>query len=106
LRGGRQDRRTLAVIWGGFTRLTQMGFPPGYPLVQIPNLPLIIGLAAWLLSRGIHGTDHSVALAVAYLAFAVWAYGELLDGVNLFRRLLGLGLLIAIALHLASLIRH
>jgi hypothetical protein len=99
-------RATLAAGWRGFKRLTQAGFPPSYPIAQFPNLPLIVGLVAWLVSRGIHGTDHSVALAIAYLGLAVWAYLELLEGLNLFRRLLGLGFLIAIALHLASLIRQ
>jgi hypothetical protein len=33
---------------------------------------------------------HAYAMAIADLGIAIWAYGELTQGVNWFRRLLGL----------------
>jgi hypothetical protein len=76
--------------WHAFKRLTQLGFPPRYPIVQFPNLPLIIAFAAGLASKSLHGADHRYALAIAYLGMTVWAYEELANGVNWFRHLLGL----------------
>jgi hypothetical protein len=40
-------------------------------------------------------------MAISYLAMTIWAYAELTDGVNWFRRLLGLGYVISTAAHLA-----
>jgi hypothetical protein len=40
-------------------------------------------------------------MAISYLAMTIWAYAELTDGVNWFRRLLGLGYVISTAVHQA-----
>ena len=65
----------------------------GYTVGQFPNPPLIaavIGLiASWVLSSG--STAYALARAVFYVGLAVWAWLELSDGVNGFRRLLGAG---------------
>jgi hypothetical protein len=98
--------RALASARRKHARFAEMSFPQSYPLLQVPNAPLIVGLLALLIASALRGDAHSVALAVAYLGLAIWAYLELLDGANLVRRLLGLVVVIAIALHLASLIRH
>ena len=44
--------------------------------------------------------------AVSYLAMAVWAYAELVDGVNWFRHLLGLAYVVSTAVHLAAALGH
>jgi hypothetical protein len=88
-----------------YRRLAKLSFPQAYPIVEFPNAPLVVGLAALLLAGATHHDARSIALAVAYLALGIWAYLELLDGANLFRRLLGLIVIVAIALHLARLIR-
>jgi hypothetical protein len=69
-------------------------------LGQMPNLPILVWLAATLLkliptSDSIHiGLD-----AVAFGSLFTWAWQELFEGVNYFRRALGLVVLIgAIAL--------
>jgi hypothetical protein len=63
----------------------------GYTVGQFPNAPLIFGLvgllASWILSSG--STAYGVARAVFYIGVAVWAWLELSDGVNGFRRILG-----------------
>jgi len=63
----------------------------GYTVAQFPNLPLgtaLAGLAlSWILSSG--STAHAVARAVFYVGLGVWAWLELTDGVNGFRRVLG-----------------
>jgi hypothetical protein len=76
--------------WLAFKRLTELGFPRRFPIVQFPNLPLIVAFLAAEAGTLMHGTGHSYAVSVAYLATAIWAYQELVDGVNWFRHLLGL----------------
>jgi hypothetical protein len=53
-----------------------------------------------------HGVGHREALAVSYVAMAIWAYEELIDGVNWFRHLLGLVYVVSTVTHLAMAIRH
>jgi hypothetical protein len=84
-----------------FRRLTQLSWPRRYPLVQFPNAPLILAFLGGQAAHFLHGTPHSYASAVSYLAMIVWAYEELTHGVNLFRRLLGLGYSISTLVHLA-----
>ena len=35
-----------ASVWSSFKRLTEPGFPRRFPIVQFPNLPLIIAFLA------------------------------------------------------------
>jgi hypothetical protein len=92
--------------WHAFKRLTQLSFPRSYPIAQFPNAPLIIAFASGLLAHHTHGREHAYAQAVSYLALAIWAYLELFDGVNTFRRLLGLTYTISTAVHLANALHH
>ena len=75
--------------WRAFKHLTTLGYPRRFPVVQFPNLPLIIALVAGHTSRYFGGVGHAYVLAVAYLAMTIWAYEELARGTNWFRRLLG-----------------
>jgi hypothetical protein len=79
----------LARVWLAFKRLTELGFPRRFPVVQFPNLPLIVAFLAGQAGRFVHGGEHSYTVSVAYLAMTIWAYEELTDGVNWFRHLLG-----------------
>jgi hypothetical protein len=92
--------------WRWFKRLTQLSFPPSYPIVQFPNAPLILAFASGLLADHSHSREHAYAQAVSYLAMAIWAYLELFLGVNAFRRLLGLAYTISTAVHLANALHH
>ena len=70
-------------------------------IAQMPNLPILVWLAATLLQLfpfSISGNIHSGLDAVAFGALFTWAWQELFQGVNFFRRSLGLViLLVAIA---------
>jgi hypothetical protein len=92
--------------WRAFRRLTQLSFPRSYPIIQFPNAPLILAFASGLVAQHSHGPEHADAQAVSYLAMAVWAYLELFEGVNTFRRLLGLAYTASTAVHLASALHH
>jgi len=88
-------------LWQGYKRLTQIGFPRRFVIVQFPNAPLIVAFIAGEVGRYTHGSGHAYASALSYLALAIWAYLELAEGVNWFRRLLGLGYAISTTVHLA-----
>jgi hypothetical protein len=68
-------------------------------IIQRPNLPIFIWTLASLLK--LFFTTGIINLGLEMIAFASlfsWAWGELFEGVNYFRR--GLGLLVIIALNL------
>jgi hypothetical protein len=87
--------------WLAFKRLTTLGFPRRFPIVQFPNAPLIIAFLASQAAAHIHGASHAYASAASYLAMIIWAYEELVDGVNWFRHLLGLAYVIILVVRVA-----
>src|SRR4029077_15923962 len=87
--------------WLAFKRLTTVGFPRRFPIVQFPNLPLIVAFLAGEAGRFVRGGEHSFAASVSYLALTIWAYEELVHGVNWFRRLLGLAYVIVLMVRVA-----
>lgn len=94
--------RALVSTVRAFQRLTQVSFPRSYPIVQFPNAPLILAFASGLVAHNSRRRVHADAQAISYLAMAVWAYLELFQGVNAFRRLLGLAYTISTVVHLAA----
>ena len=89
---------TIAKLW----RRGQAGWPRGFPIAQFPNPPLLFALAGWGLAAVAGGTAHDVGRAVFTLGLAVWALEEAVGGVNWFRRVLGVGVLVWIVAGLAS----
>lgn len=66
-------------------------------IAQPPNLPLIVGLTATLLQLALtSGKLHTVLDLIAFGALFTWAWQELFDGVNYFRRALGLVVLVSL----------
>jgi hypothetical protein len=90
-----------AAAWSWFKRLTQLGWPRSFPIVQFPNALLILAFLAGQVAGRVHGQGHADASAISYLALTVWAYEELVDGVNWFRHLLGFVYVTSTAVHLA-----
>jgi hypothetical protein len=76
----------------------------GYTVVQLPNPPLWVALAAflvaWLTDDGSAIDD--LARAISYVALTVWAYEEAANGVNGFRKALGIGALVLIVVAVAQ----
>ena len=95
------DRQRKASLWLTFKRLTEFEFPRRFPIVQFPNLPLIVALLAGAVGAFLDGGERSYATAVSYLALTIWAYEELVHGVNWFRRLLGLAFVIFLIMRVA-----
>jgi hypothetical protein len=83
-------------------RRGQRGWPANFPLVQVPNAPLLGALGAWLIATLTHGSVHSYARAAFYVGLAVWAWQELVDGANWARRLLGAAGLVYIVIKIGA----
>jgi hypothetical protein len=86
----------IAAAW----RRGQEGWPSRFVLVQVPNLPLIVALTGSVVDGLANGRTADYADAVSRLAFAVFAYLELIDGANWFRRLLGAAVLVELVITL------
>lgn len=66
-------------------------------LAQAPNLPLLVGLSATLLQYILpDGKPHTALALIAFGALFTWAWQELFEGVNYFRRALGLIVLVSL----------
>jgi hypothetical protein len=78
-------------------RRGQEGWPRRYPLVQLPNAPLLLALGGGALARSPRETARRAGEAVRVLGMLCWAAGELARGANAWRRLLGAGTLAALA---------
>ena len=65
----------------------------GYVVAQVPNLPLVLALVAVVAGRIFTegSTAWGISRAVFFTGLAIWAYLELVEGVNGFRRVLGAG---------------
>jgi len=73
----------------------QRGWPARFPVVQLPNAPLLAAGAGWLAEKA---TGSGYARAVFLAGLAVWAWQELTDGANWLRRVLGAAALVYVVL--------
>jgi hypothetical protein len=92
------DTDRLRALWDR----AQRGWPRDFPLVQFPNAPLLVAIAAWVVAKLTSGAAHDASRAVFTAALATWAVLELARGSNWVRRVLGAVVLASIA---AGLIR-
>jgi hypothetical protein len=80
---------TLVEWW----RRGQAGWPRRFPVAQFPNAPLLLALAGQRVA-GVGDADGVVRAAgrsVFMFGLGVWGWQEASEGVNWFRRLLGVG---------------
>ena len=70
--------------------------------MQFPNLPLIVAFLAGEAGKLVDGAAHTYSASVSYLAMTIWAYEELVHGVNWFRHLLGLAYVIIVVVRVAN----
>jgi hypothetical protein len=82
-------------------RRGQAGWPQRFPVVQAPNPPLLLALAARGAATRTSGSTRAIGHAVSTVGIAVWAWQETTSGVNWFRRLLGAGMLARLTVGLA-----
>ena len=88
----------MADLW----RRLQVGWPSRFPIVQFPNPPLLLAFGGWGLAAVTSGTAHDVGRAVFIIGLGVWAWAEMVSGVNWLRRLLGAGALVWLVAALAG----
>jgi hypothetical protein len=86
-------------------RVARWQWPARFPLVQFPNPPLLVALAASAATPLAHGAAHRAARSLFFLSLGVWAYEEARHGDNWFRRLLGLGFCAYLIADLANALR-
>src|SRR5829696_3115910 len=106
----RGDRRALARVASVTERSTleerwrrgQRGWPASFPLVQFPNAPLLVALAALPVAAVTDGSVHAYARAAFYAALGAWAWEELASGVNWVRRVVGAGGLVYVVLRIGG----
>jgi hypothetical protein len=91
------DMRTVE-LW----RRGQAGWPPRFPIAQLPNPPLLVALAGWGLSATTDGPAHRAGRVLLIAGIAVWASLEVSDGANWFRRGLGVAGLVWVAVRVAG----
>ena len=64
----------------------------GYTIGQTPNLPLIVVIVAAMVGRiteqGL--VTNRIAGSVFFVSLSIWSYLETFEGVNAFRRVLGI----------------
>jgi hypothetical protein len=95
-------KERLLRAWLAYKRWTGLSFPRRFSIVQFPNLPLIVAALAGEAGKLLDGSAHSYAASVSYLAMTIWAYEELVHGVNWLGRLLGLAYVILLVVRLAG----
>lgn len=78
------------------------GWPARYPLLQFPNPPLWMAIFGWLAAAATDGSAHAYARGAFYAGLAGWAWLELLDGVNAYRRVLGLAGVVYVSVEIAQ----
>lgn len=97
------DRKLIGL---GLRRVAEFSWPHDFPIVQFPNVALLAAFASGQAAAMMHGDGHADAAAVSYAAMTIWAYEELVHGVNWFRHLLGLVYIASTVAHLAHALGH
>ncbi|MDQ6804125.1 MAG: hypothetical protein M3065_03980 [Actinomycetota bacterium] len=80
----------------------QQGWPRRFPVVQLPNPPLIAAGAGLGVASVAEGTARDLGRGAFDIGLAVWAVEEIVGGANWFRRLMGAGALVWLGTQLAG----
>jgi hypothetical protein len=67
----------------------QHGWPVSYPIAQFPNAPLLAAFGGLGVAAVTDGAVHDYARATFYTGLTAWAWWEVTDGVNAWRRVIG-----------------
>jgi len=83
-------------------KVMRHSWPKRFPVAQFPNPPLIVALLASIVSRLTDGRVQDFATPLFYVGLGVWAWEELVRGVNWFRRALGAAGLVYVVVRIAA----
>lgn len=84
----------MSPLW--LWRAGQRGWPRHYPLLRLPNAPLLLALAGRRLRRARGERARRAGRFAHGLGMLWWALAEITRGANPFRRVLGIGALVAL----------
>jgi hypothetical protein len=87
-------------------RRGQRGWPPSFPLAELPNASLLVAVGGWLVAAVTDGSVHSYARATFYTGLAARAWDELAGGANWARRALGGAGLVYVIVKVATALGH
>ena len=79
---------TTGVRMGEMTS-NNLGMKSKFVIAQFPNWQLMVMFAGWLGTKLTQGQLLAISKTVFYIGGILWAYEELFNGVNRFRKLLG-----------------
>lgn len=77
-----------------------------FVIAQFPNRFLWAMMVAWPISYFTTGYWSSLARAIFYAAAVVWAYEEIVHGVNWFRKLLGTTVMVLLIVGISAGLNH
>jgi len=80
----------------------QRGWPEHFPLVQLPNAPLLVAFTGWLVAAPADGPVQAAGRAVFYGGVTVWAAEEVASGANWVRRGMGVAGLVYVVARLVE----
>lgn len=69
-------------------------------LAQLPNASLLVAIAGFVISYIPNAFAHRFGLTLTFVALIIWSYQEIMTGVNWFRKLLGMIVLLYTAIML------
>lgn len=75
-------------------------------LIQFPNKLLWIMIASWLVSHFSTGYVYAFSRSIFIASGIIWSYEELIHGINWFRKLLGLAVMLVFILGLVMEIKQ
>jgi hypothetical protein len=67
-------KERLLRAWLAYKRWTGLSFPRRFPIVQFPNLRLIVAVPAGEAGKFLDGSALCYAASVSYLAITIWAH--------------------------------
>ncbi len=75
-------------------------------IFQTPNPPLIIAIIGFIVKEISSGLLQRIGATIFYLAIIIWAYEEIKNGVNWFRKGLGIVVLAGVAYSLLEVLER
>lgn len=76
-----------------------------FVIAQFPNKWLWIMIITWPMGHFVPGQYGVLAKTVFYVTAVIWSYEEIVNGVNWFRNLLGLAVIMLVMVSLATNLR-
>ena len=77
-----------------------------FVIAQFPNKYLWIMIVTWMVSYFTKGPIQSFSRSIFYVSAIIWSYEEIVHGINWFRQILGLAVMISVTVSIFMTINH